>query len=30
LMTQHPLPNSKSKFLFYFLSSKLFVEEFGS
>ncbi len=30
LMTQHPLPNSKSKFLFYFLSSKMFLEEFGS
>ncbi|MCH8314854.1 MAG: asparagine synthase (glutamine-hydrolyzing) [Planctomycetes bacterium] len=29
LLTQNPLPNSKSKFLFYFLSSKMFVEEFG-
>ncbi len=30
LMTQDPLPNSRSKFLFYFLSSKMFVEEFGT
>ncbi|MEE9129330.1 MAG: asparagine synthase-related protein, partial [Phycisphaerales bacterium] len=30
LLTQHQLPNSKSKFLFYFLNSKMFVEEFGS
>ncbi len=30
LLTQHPLPNSKSKFLFYFLNSKMFIEEFGS
>ena len=29
LLTHHPLPNSKSKFLFYFLNSKMFLKEFG-
>ncbi|MBN1671865.1 MAG: asparagine synthase (glutamine-hydrolyzing) [Kiritimatiellae bacterium] len=29
LMAEENLPNSKSKFLFYFLSSKMFLEELG-
>ena len=28
LLAQPDLPNSQSKFLFYFLSSKMFLEEF--
>jgi asparagine synthase (glutamine-hydrolysing) len=30
LMTKPDLPNSESKFLFYFLNSKMFLEEFGA
>jgi len=30
LLDKEFLPNSQSKFLFYFLSSKLFLEEFAS
>jgi asparagine synthase (glutamine-hydrolysing) len=30
LITHPDLPNSQSKFLFYFLNSKMFLEEFGS
>jgi asparagine synthase (glutamine-hydrolysing) len=29
LIADTDLPNSKSKFLFYFLTSKMFLEEFG-
>ena len=29
LMEKTDLPNSESKFLFYFLSSKMFLEEFA-
>ena len=30
LITKPDLPNSESKFLFYFLTSKIFLEEFGA
>jgi asparagine synthase (glutamine-hydrolysing) len=30
LLGKSQLPNSESKFLFYFLSSKMFLEEFGA
>lgn len=30
LITRSDLPNSQSKFLFYFLNAKMFLEEFGS
>jgi asparagine synthase (glutamine-hydrolysing) len=29
LLNRYPMPNSFSKFLFYFLSAKLFLEKFG-
>jgi hypothetical protein len=30
LITRERLPNSDSKFLFYFLNVKMFLEEFGA
>ena len=30
LIARAHLPNSESKFLFYFLSAKMFLEEFGA
>jgi asparagine synthase (glutamine-hydrolysing) len=30
LLSRTELPNSQSKFLFYFLNAKVFLEEFGS
>jgi asparagine synthase (glutamine-hydrolysing) len=30
LISKENLPNSESKFLFYFLNAKIFLEEFGA